>query len=126
MQAVVIDDDEDTCAMLAALLARAGFGVRTFASAAGALSAIRDARPDVVVTDLHLPEGSGAELAQALRADPATAHVAIVALTGQVDPDWEIVRHFDAYLRKPFEPERLPSLLVALAAAAAASRDRVA
>lgn len=120
----MIDDDCDSRMLLATFLRNAGFGVRDFERADEALREIRESGAEVIVTDLQLPESSGTELARALRRDPSTTHVAIVALTGQVDPDWEIVRHFDAYLRKPFDPTLLPPLLSTLAAAAEAARAR--
>jgi CheY-like chemotaxis protein len=125
VDAIVIDDDPDSRSTLAIFLECAGIEVRAFATAREALTAILETPPDVIVTDLHLPEQSGAELARALRADPATEHVALVALTGVVDPDWEVVRHFDAYLRKPFDALLLPRLVRSLAAAAEASRHRL-
>jgi CheY-like chemotaxis protein len=125
LRAVVIDDDSDSRLLLATFLRNAGFGVRDFERADEALHEIRKSGAEVIVTDLQLPESSGADLARALRCDPNTTHVAIVALTGHVDPDWEVVRHFDAYLRKPFDPTLLPPLLSTLAAAAETARIRL-
>ncbi|MCS6836541.1 MAG: response regulator [Anaerolineae bacterium] len=60
--------------------------------------------PDLVLMDLHLPDISGIRVAARLRENPATKHVAIVALTADSanDPDqWCRDNHFDGYLTKP-------------------------
>lgn len=73
------------------------------ASIAEATTAVRTVRADVVLTDLSLGDESGIDLATRLRATPESAGVAIVAVTGRVEPEWAIVRHFDAYVRKPID-----------------------
>lgn len=113
---IVLDDDEDTLALMEMALRGAGHGVRAFSSARAALSAIADSLPDIVVTDLRLSGGtSGSDLARSLRQDPSTSHVALIAVSGVVDPDWPVVRPFDAYLHKPIELDVLQRLVVELA-----------
>jgi CheY-like chemotaxis protein len=115
---LVIDDDADSCEIVCALLE--GDECRTIAFAEG-----RDAvlyamhNPvDVAIVDLHLGSMGGTAVARALRALGCAKKVALVALSGTIDPHWEIVRHFDAYLRKPVDATMLPALVVSLAAAA--------
>jgi CheY-like chemotaxis protein len=122
---LVVEDDRDTREVLAVILGGAGFDVRACATVEEALALVRERIPDIVVTDLQLPRSSGRELAEALRADPSTSHVALVAATGAVDPHWDVVRWFDAYLRKPLDLDVLPQLLDTLAAAAEAAARRV-
>ena len=74
--------------MLAPLIKAAGYHVTSAASAAEALAAIRSgARVDVVVTDIEMPDMDGFELAAALRHDPATAGIPVIALSAMVSTD---------------------------------------
>jgi CheY-like chemotaxis protein len=121
---VLVEDHDDGREMLYELLVRRRMTVRAFASVATALDAVRERVPDVVVTDLALPERGGHELAAILRSDAATAHVPLIAVTGVVDPSWNVMRWFDAYLRKPIEVEALRDLVESLYESARAARDR--
>ncbi|MCW8999511.1 MAG: ATP-binding protein, partial [Kangiellaceae bacterium] len=66
--------------------------------------------PDVIVTDLMMPNKSGYELAQTLRADERTSHIPIIMLTAKGDNQSRIdawKSDIDAYLAKPFDSEEL-------------------
>jgi CheY-like chemotaxis protein len=82
--------------------------------------------PDVVVTDLVLRphRATGWALAEMLRREPRTSHIALIALTGRVDPRMEVVRAFDAYLRKPAEVQLLLDLVVQLTRVSRNARER--
>lgn len=114
-EVVVIDDDADHLAMLAAALESAGWRVRAFRDPDLALASIADRAPDVLLTDLAMSPIDGVDLAQAIRLVPRLARVPIVALTGVVDPEVRVVRWFDAYLRKPIDLDPLDHLLRTLA-----------
>lgn len=105
--AVVVEDDPDERRLIGSLLEAAGFLVCSCQSVAEATTAVRTVRADVVLTDLSLGGESGTELAVRLRAAAESADVPIVAVTGRVEPEWAIVRHFDAYVRKPIDPALL-------------------
>jgi CheY-like chemotaxis protein len=115
IEVAVVDDDADIRGFVALSLARDGMRVQEFGDARSAIAAVRERCPDVVVVDLRMPVMDGVALANALRGDPATAHVAIVAITGVIEPAWDVVRAFDAYLRKPLEPELLVKIVKSLA-----------
>jgi CheY-like chemotaxis protein len=68
------------------------------------------ARPDLVLLDIQLPEMSGFEVLQRLRAMPATGHVPVVAVSAnamQDDVDEARRAGFDDYLTKPLDMQRL-------------------
>jgi two-component system, chemotaxis family, sensor kinase CheA len=85
---MLIDDSDFFRDMLAPLIKAAGYQVTSIGSAAEALAAIRGgARVDVVVTDIEMPGMDGFELATALRGDPATADLPVIALSAMVSAD---------------------------------------
>lgn len=61
-------------------------------------------QPDLILLDLHLPDIIGTEVAEALRTNPTTAHIPIVALTADITASVKrecLNGNFDAYLTKP-------------------------
>ncbi len=66
---------------------------------AAALRAVRESAPDLVVTDVMMPVMDGAELIRCLRADPATAHIPILAASG----DTHLAGAADAVVPKPYD-----------------------
>lgn len=124
IDALVVEDAEDCREMLAHVLMRAGFVVRACDGASAALFAIDVRVPDVVITDLAMPGGDGRDLARAMRRDPRLARVPIVATSGRIDPHWDVVRFFDAYLRKPLDLALVPELLRTLVDSPARARGR--
>ena len=122
---VVVEDDPDSRALLETVLTIADFLVRGFDSADTAYDGIHARVPDVVVTDLRLDGGSaGWTLAEALRGDPHTSDIALIAVTGNVAPARAVVAPFDAYLTKPVDMNVLRELVTHLATARRAARSR--
>jgi two-component system, chemotaxis family, sensor kinase CheA len=85
---MLVDDSAFFRDMLAPLIKAAGYQVMAVASAAQALAAIKSGtRIDIVVTDIEMPSMDGFELAEALRANPSTAAIPIIALSALVSAD---------------------------------------
>jgi CheY-like chemotaxis protein len=63
-------------------LARAGYEVSTAADGEHGLQLAREKRPDVILLDMLLPKITGPDVLKALKMDPATSGIAVVALTG--------------------------------------------
>lgn len=78
---LVVDDDAQTCALLVGILEPRGYQVETVASGAAALEAVKRRLPDVILTDLLMPEVSGFELVELLASNPATHDVPVIVLT---------------------------------------------
>ena len=66
----------------------------------------RSVKPDLVITDIHLPDGTGFDVLQALREDSETAHIPVIALTADAMPTnmYNMKRFgFDNIVTKPFK-----------------------
>jgi two-component system, chemotaxis family, sensor kinase CheA len=85
---LLIDDSPFFRNMLSPVLQAVGYDVTVAASAFEALAMIKDGRAfDVVITDIEMPEMNGFEFAEALRADPCTAGMPIIALSSVVSAE---------------------------------------
>jgi signal transduction histidine kinase/CheY-like chemotaxis protein len=118
---LVVDDNVDAAASLAAMLRLHGFDVFATYSGAQAMEAARSFKPEVAFIDLNMPGMSGIELAAALRADPSIEAIRLVALTGMGQKsDLAETRRagFEAHLTKPAQPEEIVRV-------AAGERDNV-
>ncbi|UBM58003.1 response regulator [Marinilongibacter aquaticus] len=70
--------------------------------------------PDIIITDLMMPEMHGTELARRIRANEATSHIPIVMLTARSDKESRLENlktGIDQYLTKPFDAEELKVVL---------------
>jgi CheY-like chemotaxis protein len=118
---LVVDDNVDAVESLALLLELSGHEVHRAYEGSRALELARALHPEIALLDLGLPGLDGYAIARALRADPATAHMTLVALTGYGQPaDRERSRAagFDAHLVKPVDFDELQALVGGLTAAA--------
>lgn len=114
---VLIDDSEIVLAVLEPLLVDAGFEVRAVSSLRKFVNAVMDWKPHLIVTDLYMPDMSGADLCAWLRKQPQTAKTPIIICS--TAPDEELARvakqvGADGYVSKNAGPEALPAKLHAL------------
>ena len=101
---LVVDDTPQNIKVLDAILSPRGYRVVTARSGAEALQKVRDEAPDLVLLDILMPGMSGYEVAQRLRADPATRVLPIVmvtALGAQEEKVKAIEAGADDFLTKP-------------------------
>jgi DNA-binding NtrC family response regulator len=77
---LVVDDDPDLLQSLRVLLEAYDYGVIMAANAAAAIAAVADNKPDLVLTDIYMPDADGFELINALRRAGVT--VPVVAMSG--------------------------------------------
>jgi putative two-component system response regulator len=106
----VVDDDAEVRKLLKRLLAPAGYSVEEFGAAGPALERVRAEAPDVVLLDLQLPDRSGHEVLEELRADPATRLLPVVMLTGNATRDERLRAGREGvsdFLAKPFSADEL-------------------
>ncbi|HET9194816.1 MAG TPA: response regulator [Vicinamibacterales bacterium] len=79
---LVVDDYQDAREMYAEYLQYSGFRVAEARNGNEAVAQARSLRPDLILMDLSLPGMDGWEATRVLKADDATKHIPIVALTG--------------------------------------------
>jgi DNA-binding response OmpR family regulator len=114
---VLIDDSELTLAVMTPLLTDAGFDVRAVSSLRKFLNVVLDWKPHLIVTDLYMPEMSGAELCSWLRKQVQTARTPVIICSSAPDAELEEVARnvgADGYVSKQAGPEALPARLQAL------------
>ena len=106
---LIVDDDADTRAMYAIALSNCQFEVLEADDGRTALAAASAFLPDVIVTDLSGPRLDGFELLEWLRAEPRTAQIRTVVLTGWTDPKSRAhAAALDAeFVVKPCLPDKL-------------------
>ena len=108
---LVVEDNDKNLKLVRAVLEHAGYQVRSAGTAEEGVTAAAADPPDLFLMDLQLPGMDGVSALAALRAEPGTAGIPVVALTALAMPDdRERVRRagFDGYLEKPISVRELP------------------
>lgn len=111
---LIVEDDEDSRAMLGELVAAFGHEPLGAASGAEALLHVGQSRPDVALIDIGLRGEDGCDVAKSLRAALGGIPIRLVALTGYSDGATREIADkagFDDYMVKPLSPEALAELL---------------
>ena len=108
----IVDDDESARDALAFLLETGDYRVRAYPSAPAFLETLPNAELGVVVSDIRMPEMSGLELAQTLRARDSRFPVIIMTGHGDIPMAVEAMRSgVIDFLEKPFSEERMMAAL---------------
>jgi type II secretory ATPase GspE/PulE/Tfp pilus assembly ATPase PilB-like protein/ActR/RegA family two-component response regulator len=108
---LVVDDDPLVRLLATTALSAGGFVADSSDDGDAALARLAAGENwDLILSDLHMARMGGVDLLDALRADPTTARIPVIILTG-MDGDETEVTMMDAgaddYLRKPIDPPRL-------------------
>ena len=107
---LVADDLEPNRNLLAGLLTREGYTVRTAVDGMEALAAIEHERPDLVLTDVLMPHMTGFELCRRLKGNPDTRLIPVVLVTSLKEREDRIEginAGADDFLSKPVDPHEL-------------------
>ncbi|HEX7152351.1 MAG TPA: PAS domain S-box protein [Thermoanaerobaculia bacterium] len=105
VEIVLVDDDHETRKMVSAVLRAAGASLVAVDSAPAALSSIDQHRPELVITDIAMPEMDGYALLRTLRSREYGPGLKILALSAF--PAGGEASGFNGYLTKPIDPFRL-------------------
>lgn len=107
---LVVDDTPANLRLLANLLTRQGYQVRTIPSGKLALDSVQLSLPDLILLDINMPDLDGYEVCQILKANPATADVPIIFISA-LSEVWDKVKAFTVggvdYITKPFQTEEV-------------------
>jgi PAS domain S-box-containing protein len=118
VRVLVVDDDADVRGMMQAVLSERGAQVRAAASAGEALDAAQREPPDVLVSDLAMPEMDGYALLRELRGRPQTPPIPAAAVTAYARPEdrkQALLAGFQMHVAKPIEPDELVAVVASLA-----------
>jgi PAS domain S-box-containing protein len=119
LRILVVDDEEDTRDLLRTALEQCGSEVVTAGSAMEALEALEKSKPDVLISDIGMPEEDGYALIRKVRALSAArgGKVPAIALTAYArteDRVRALVAGFQVHLPKPIEPVELVAVVASL------------
>jgi two-component system cell cycle response regulator DivK len=102
---LIVDDEVDCLRILEHAVAAAGYRCIPAYGGADALRKVKRHKPDLVLTDLAMPQVSGVELIHAIKHDAETCHIPVLAVTAYI---WDTIARAagnagcDGYIAKPF------------------------
>ena len=117
MRILYVEDNDDNVYMLKNRLTRAGFTIVVATDGAQGVVMATTEKPDLILMDLTLPDIDGEEATRRLKADPATRHIPVIALTANAmngDREKAIAAGCDDFDTKPVEMPRLLDKIAAL------------
>jgi diguanylate cyclase (GGDEF)-like protein/PAS domain S-box-containing protein len=107
---LVVDDTPHNLHLLSATLTQQGFEVKGVINGLMALRVARSATPDLILLDITMPDMSGYEICQELKADPQTRDIPVIFLSA-LDDVIDKVKAFAVggvdYITKPFQVEEV-------------------
>ncbi|MBD1937425.1 PAS domain S-box protein [Microcoleus sp. FACHB-68] len=120
LRVLVVDDDTDTCELIATVLTHYGVSVTAVSSAREAFAALEQLTPDVLVSDIGMPGENGYQLIRKLRQQEATRGeqipaVALTAFARDEDRRQAMLAGFQMHVSKPVEPAELAKVVAKLA-----------
>lgn len=119
---LIVDDDPNALRLVSYTLQVEGYEVATAANGADALSRLANDRVDLIILDVMMPDMSGLEVCQRIRANPATARLPILMLSARglvADRVTGLKSGADDYLPKPADTSELVARVEALLSRAA-------
>ena len=107
---LIVDDVPDNLSVLHDALDESGYSVLVATNGEAALQRAAQALPDIVLLDAMMPGMDGFEVARRLKANPATAHIPIIFMTGLTETE-HLVAALEAggvdYVTKPIKPKEV-------------------
>jgi len=120
VRVLVVDDEVDTRELLTVILRQSGAEVRAVSSTSQGIEVFKEWRPDVLVSDIGMPERDGYELIHELRAlkpeqGRDTPAIALTAYARSEDRLKALRSGFQSHVAKPVEPAELVATIAGLA-----------
>jgi DNA-binding response OmpR family regulator len=114
VKVLIADDEEDIKTLVSMYLQSEGYTVLTAYDGLDAISIAERENPDIILLDVMMPVMSGFEVAQQLKANPATKDIPIIMLSAAAQAD-SIKKGIESgardYLVKPFEAAKLDAMI---------------
>ena len=107
---LIVEDNSDLSQLLAFYLSDAGYETSRAGNLAQGISKALAERPDLIITDLYLPDMNAVDATIILKQDPATSGIPIVVLTAMAFGEWKtkaLKAGVAKYLIKPVSPPEL-------------------
>ena len=107
---LVVDDDEFFLSFFDAVLSSAGMHVRSLMDPTQILDAIKKFKPELILTDLYMPQCNGIEMAKVIRQNNLYVEIPIVFLSSETEMQKQLgamETGADDFLTKPIDPEKL-------------------
>lgn len=107
--ALVVEDNPDVVNYLVSCL-QGAYHVKVAFDGKAGIEAAFEVVPDIIISDVMMPEADGYELCRRLKTDPRTSHIPVILLTARADMGSRLEgleEGADAYLAKPFHPDEL-------------------
>jgi two-component system cell cycle response regulator DivK len=114
---LVVEDTEDNRRILRDLLTHAGFELIEACDGESGVAVAEAERPDLILMDMQLPLLNGYDATRRIKANPATRHIPIIAVTSYAlsgDEAKAVAAGCDGYVAKPFSPRDLLARVRAL------------
>jgi PAS domain S-box-containing protein len=123
---LVVEDEADTLEFLRRLLTTHGATVLTARNAPEALSLVRSEKPDLLISDIGLPEMDGYDLIQRVRREPSPGRdipaIALTAYARSEDRTRALRAGYQAHIAKPVEPNELLAMIASFVELTGAGR----
>jgi two-component system alkaline phosphatase synthesis response regulator PhoP len=107
---LVVEDEADVAEMIRYNLSKEGYDVRLAANGTDALRQVKEAKPDVILLDIMVPQLNGWEICRRLKQDRETAGIPLIMVSGRVEEGDKVLGFemgADDYVTKPFSPREL-------------------
>lgn len=123
---LLVDDEPGVREAVTAYLEDSGFAVTAVANGQAALKYLETNVPDLIITDIMMPQMDGYAFLETVRQQPHLSHIPVIFLTARGMKRDRIQGYdagCDAYLAKPFDPDELVAIIKNLLRRQAAARD---
>ncbi len=111
---LLVEDDDTNRKLVRIVLGGARYRISEAVSVEQALALLQHEKPDLLLLDIRLGDGSGLDVIRHVRANPAFDQIPALAITAQAMKDDEsrfLAAGFDGYLSKPIDTRRLPEVV---------------
>jgi two-component system cell cycle response regulator DivK len=111
---LIVEDNSDLSQLLAFFLSDAGYEISRAGNSAQGMSKALTERPNLIITDLFLPDMNAVDATVILKQDPATSAIPIVVLTAMTFGEWKskaLKAGVAKYLIKPVSPPELTEVV---------------